>query len=117
MDGLTLEHIDRRNAVVNDSKCLALTTLCESPQRRTGLTTYFHGLVSSALKLYPDIRWLIFAGQTEDWPDSDERLRIDRRFPANDRLFRRLWADHMQVPAVAKQMGADVLWSVGFVPV
>src|SRR5438093_1206230 len=107
MDALTLEHIDRRNTVAKDSKCLALSTLCENPQRRTGLTTYFHGLVSSALKLYPDVHWLIFAGQTEDWPEGDERLRIIRCFPANDRLVSRLWADHMKVPAVAKQMGAD----------
>ncbi len=98
------------------SRCLALTTLCESPQRRTGLTTYFYGLVSSALKLYPDVHWLIFAGQTEDWPKVDERVRIVRRFPANDRLLPRLWADHIRVPAVAKRMGADVLLTVGFVP-
>ena len=117
MDGLTLEHIDRRNAVVKDFKCLALTTLCENPERRTGLTTYFRGLVTSALKLYPDVHWLIFAGQKEDWPEGDERLRIVRCFPANDRLLPRLWADHIKVPAVAKRMGADVLLTVGFVPV
>jgi len=117
MDGLTFEHIDRRNTVVKDSKCLALTTLCENPQRRTGLTTYFHGLVSSALKLYPDVHWLIFAGEKEDWPKVDERVRIVRCFPANDRLLPRLWADHIKVPAVAKRMGADVLLTVGFVPV
>src|SRR2546428_2935087 len=107
MGGLTLQQIDRRNAVVKDSKCLALTTLCENPQRRTGLTTYFHGLVSTALKLYPDIHWLIFAGSAEDWLEDDERIRIIRRFPANDRLLQRLWADHTKVPAIAKQMGAD----------
>ena len=116
MDGLTLEHIEGRNVVVKDSKCLALTTLCENPQRRTGLTTYFHGLVSSALKLYPDVHWLIFAGPKEDWPKIDERLRIVRSFPANDRLLPRVWADHIKVPAVAKRMGADVLLTVGFVP-
>jgi glycosyltransferase involved in cell wall biosynthesis len=102
---------------IGGSPCLALSTLCENPQRRTGLTTYFHGLVNNALKLYPNIRWLIFAGQTEDWPEDDERVRIVRRFPANDRLLPRLWADHVKVPAVAKQMGADALLTVGFVPV
>src|ERR1700726_1127618 len=98
-------------------RCLALTTLCEHPQRKTGLTTYFDGLVNTALKLYPDIHWLIFAGQAENWSEDDERIRIIRRFPANDRLLPRLWADHMRVPAVAKQMEADVLLTVGFVPV
>ena len=103
--------------MVKDSKCLALTTLCENPQRRTGLTTFFRGLVSSALKLYPNVHWLIFAGPKEDWPKVDERVRIVRYFPANDRLLPRVWADHIKVPAVAKRMGADVLLTVGFVPV
>ena len=103
--------------MVKDSKCLALTTLCENPQRRTGLTTYFHGLVSAALKLYPNVHWLIFAGPKEDWPKVDERVRIVRYFPANDRLLPRVWADHIKVPAVAKRMGADALLTVGFVPV
>ncbi len=98
-------------------RCLALTTLCEHPHRRTGLTTYFHGLVNTALRLYPDIHWLIFAGDTEDWSEANGRVRVVHRFPANDRLFARLWADHMRVPALAKQMGADVLLTVGFVPV
>src|ERR1700732_3972808 len=95
-------------AVKRGFRCLALTTLCEHPQRRTGLTTYFHGLVNTALKLYPDIHWLIFAGDTEDWSEAG-RVRVVRRFPANDRLLPRLWADHMRVPALAKQMGADAL--------
>jgi glycosyltransferase involved in cell wall biosynthesis len=111
------EQIDPAGAAVKRGlRCLALTTLCEHPQRRTGLTTYFHGLVNTALKLYPDIHWLIFAGDTEDWSEADERVRIIRRFPANDRLLQRLWADHMRVPGVAKQMGAEVLLTVGFVP-
>jgi glycosyltransferase involved in cell wall biosynthesis len=117
VDHLTLRHTEGRNLVVQDSKCLALTTLCENPQRKTGLTTFFHGLVSSALKLYPNVHWLIFAGPKEDWPEVDKRVRIIRSFPANDRLLPRVWADHIKVPAVAKQMGADVLLTVGFVPV
>ena len=99
------------------SACLALTTLCENPQRRTGLTTYFHGLVDTALKLYPDIRWVIFAGEKENWPKDDNRIHVVNCFPANDRLLPRLWADHMRVPAAAKQSGADFLLTVGFVPV
>jgi glycosyltransferase involved in cell wall biosynthesis len=102
--------------VKSGAKCLALTTLCEHPGRRTGLTTYFHGLVRASLKLYPDIHWVIFAGKNADWPVIDDRVRVVHRFPANDRLFQRIWADHMRVPAVAKEMGADALLTVGFVP-
>lgn len=103
--------------VKKNSALLALTTLCENPQRRTGLTTFFHELVNSALKLYPHIDWLIFTGPTEDWPQKDERLHIIRSFPANDQLLPRLWADHFKVPVIAKQMGADALLTVGFVPI
>jgi alpha-1,3-rhamnosyl/mannosyltransferase len=117
METATPEQLRHPNAAAKrKSVCLALTTLCEHPQRRTGLTTYFHGLVRAGLKLYPNIRWVIFAGKEAEWPIVDDRVRIVHRFPANDRLFQRLWADHMNVPAVAKQMGADALLTVGFVP-
>jgi glycosyltransferase involved in cell wall biosynthesis len=111
------KHVDSsEDATRRALTCLALTTLCEHPKRRTGLTTYFRGLVTAALKLYPEIDWIVFAGHDEDWPNDDHRLRIVRRFPANDRLLPRLWADHFQVSAVAKKMNADALLTVGFVP-
>src|SRR4029079_13507701 len=37
-------------------------------------------------------------------------------FPANDQLKRRLWADHVRVPARARALGADLMLSTGFVP-
>ena len=91
--------------------------LCENPQRKTGLTTAYHEFVARSLKLYPDLRWVIFAGPNQDWRVHDPRVEVVRDFPANDRLKRRLLADHFQVPAVARARGADVMVSTGFVPV
>ena len=96
---------------------IALSMLCENPQRKTGLTTTYHEFVARSLKLYPDLRWVIFAGPNQDWRVHDPRVEVVRDFPANDRLKRRLLADHFQVPAVARARGADVMVSTGFVPV
>jgi glycosyltransferase involved in cell wall biosynthesis len=95
---------------------LALTILAENPSRKTGLSTLFHELVSRSLDLFPDVSWLVFAGPNQDWQVIDPRVEVIRDFPANDRLNRRLFADHFQVPAVARARGAQILLTVGFVP-
>lgn len=96
---------------------IALSMLCENPQRKTGITTAYHEFVARSLKLYPDLRWLVFAGPNQEWRVNDPRVEVVRDFPANDRLKRRLLADHFQVPAMARARGADVMISTGFVPV
>jgi glycosyltransferase involved in cell wall biosynthesis len=95
---------------------LALSMLCENPRRRTGLTTLFHEFVSRGLKLFPSVHWLLFAGPNQEWTVDDPRIEVDRTFPANDQLNRRLAADHFKVPSVALAKGADALLTVGFVP-
>jgi glycosyltransferase involved in cell wall biosynthesis len=95
---------------------LALTILAENPSRKTGLSTLFHEFVTRSLDLFPDVSWLIFAGPNQEWKVADPRVTIIRDFPANDHLNRRLFADHFQVPAVARNWGADALITVGFVP-
>ncbi|HUA37142.1 MAG TPA: glycosyltransferase family 1 protein [Candidatus Sulfopaludibacter sp.] len=96
---------------------LALSTLAENPSHKTGLTSFFHELVSHSLKLFPELSWLIFVGPDQKWDVMDPRVELVRDFPANDRLKRRLLADHFQVPPLARAHGADVLVTVGFVPV
>jgi glycosyltransferase involved in cell wall biosynthesis len=96
---------------------LALSILCENPLRKTGLTTLFHEFVAHSLPLWPEVRWIIFAGPNQEWTIDDPRVEVIRRFPANDDLKRRLFADHFLVPAVARQHGADALLTVGFLPV
>lgn len=95
---------------------IALTILSENPLRKTGLTSLFHEFVSRGLKVSPDVSWLIFAGPRQEWNVLDRRVKINRDFPANDRLGRRLLADHLQVSPAARAQGADALVTVGFVP-
>ena len=95
---------------------LALSILCEHPGRKTGLTTLFHELVAHALPLYPDVDWIVYAGPTQAWTVASPRVEVVRRFPANDRLGARLFADHFRVPADARARGAAALLTVGFVP-
>jgi glycosyltransferase involved in cell wall biosynthesis len=96
---------------------LALSMLCEHPRRKTGLTTLFHEFLSRAVRLFPEIDWLLFAGPTQQWDVHHENVALVRQFQANDQIVPRLWADHFRVPAVARAWGADVLLTLGFVPV
>jgi glycosyltransferase involved in cell wall biosynthesis len=95
---------------------LALTILAENPLRKTGLTTLFHEFVSCSLHLFPDVSWIIFAGSNQEWTIRNPRVEVVRDFPANDKLSRRLFADHFRVPAEARKRGAHALLTVGFVP-
>lgn len=96
---------------------LALSILCENPHRRTGLSTLFHEFVSHALNEHRDVDWVVFAGKDQAWTIEDERVRVVRTWPSNDRRAARLWADHFRVAAAAREHGAEALLTVGFVPV
>jgi len=96
---------------------LALSVLCEDPHRRTGLTTAYHEFVARSLKLYDNVRWVVFVGPDQPWTVHDPRVEVVRDYPANNRLVRRLLADHFLVPAAARQRGADVMISTGFTPI
>ncbi|MBI5769147.1 MAG: glycosyltransferase family 4 protein [Verrucomicrobia bacterium] len=95
---------------------LALSTLCENPRHRTGLTTLFHEFVAAGLKVAPDVAWVVFAGPDAPWTIVDARVIVVRDFPANDRRAARLWADHFSVAPAARELGAQALLTVGFVP-
>ena len=95
---------------------IALSILCEHPSRRTGLTTTYHEFVARSLKLFPDVRWVVFVGPNQPYGIEDRRVEVVRDFPANDRLGPRLLADHLRVPAAARARGADMMVSTGFVP-
>lgn len=90
--------------------------LCENPFRKTGLTTMLHEFVAHGVRLYPDIQWLIFVGPEQEFSIAHERIEICRRFPSNEHLIRRLLADHFFLPAAARKRQADVLLTIGFVP-
>ena len=95
---------------------LALSALCEDPTRRTGLTTFFQEFVQRSLDLPGDLEWVVYAGPGQEWAAPSSRVQVIRSYPANDRIVRRLWADHFLVPADARRRGADALLTVGFVP-
>lgn len=95
---------------------LALSMLCENPRRRTGLSTLFPEFVAAALRQFPDVRWVVFAGSEQPWPLDDKRVEVVRDFPSNERLAARLWADHFHVAPAARARGAEALLTVGFVP-
>ena len=95
---------------------IALSTLCENPSRKTGLTSLFHELVRHSVAQFDDIAWIVFAGPSQEWAMEHERVSVVREFPANDEMRRRLAADHFRLPARAEALGAAVLVTVGFVP-
>jgi glycosyltransferase involved in cell wall biosynthesis len=95
---------------------LALSTLCENPRRKTGLTTQFHAFVQDSLTLYPEVSWIVFADPLYEWTINHPRVTVIRSFRDNQNLARRLFADHVLVPLAARRMKASALLTVGFVP-
>ncbi len=95
---------------------LALSMLCENPERRTGLSTLWPEFVRHALGQYPEVRWVVFAGPRQPWEVDDRGVEVVRDFPANDRRWARLRADHFSVAAVARARGTAALLTVGFMP-
>ncbi len=95
---------------------LALSTLCENPERRTGLSTLFPEFIAQARRLFPDVSWLVFAGRDSGWPDGDPQVEVCRDFASNERPVQRLLADHLRVAPEARRRGASALLTVGFFP-
>ena len=95
---------------------LALSTLCENPGRRTGLSTFFPEFVGAARRIYPDVGWLVFAGRRAPWSDGDPGVVVCRDFSSNEHPVRRLAADHLRVASEARRRGAAALFTVGFTP-
>lgn len=95
---------------------LALSTLCENPGRRTGLSTLFPEFVAHARRAFPDVSWVVFAGRAAPWGDADPGVEVCRDFPSNESPIARLAADHLSVAAQARRRGAAALLTVGFHP-
>jgi glycosyltransferase involved in cell wall biosynthesis len=95
---------------------LALSTLCENPDRRTGLSTFFPEFVAAARRLRPDVTWLVFAGKEAPWAGDDPGVEVCRAFPSNEHPLGRIAADHLRVAPEARRRGAAALLTVGFLP-
>jgi glycosyltransferase involved in cell wall biosynthesis len=96
---------------------LALSTLCENPSRRTGLSTMFPEFIAQARRIYPDVSWVVFAGRGAQWGDSDPGVEVCTDFASNERPVQRLLDDHLAVAPEARRRGASALLTVGFHPV
>jgi glycosyltransferase involved in cell wall biosynthesis len=94
---------------------LALTTLCERPDRRTALTTFFSELVTQSLAQDGALEWIVFADPSAEFDFPKDRVRMIRWFPGKG-LARRLAADHLLTAPAARLLGASALVTVGFVP-
>jgi len=95
---------------------LAISLLCENPERKTGLTTLFHALIERSIAYAEDVEWIVYVGATQECLIDSPRVEIVRRFPANDETLKRLHADHFLVAEDAASRGADALLTTGFVP-
>lgn len=95
---------------------LALSLLCENPDRLTGLTSMFKEFLVRSTVFDPDIRWIVFVGPDYRLDIEDQRITMCRIFPGNNRLIPRLLADNFLVANYAKRRGAQLLLTVGFVP-
>jgi glycosyltransferase involved in cell wall biosynthesis len=95
---------------------LALSTLCENPDRRTGLSTLFPEFIGHARRLFPEVSWIVFAGGNAPWGTDDPAVEVCREFCSNERPVRRLFADHLLVAPEARRRGAAALLTAGFFP-
>jgi len=95
---------------------LALSMLCENPERKTGLTSLYHAFVERSLAHYDDVEWIIYLGESQEWTATGARVELVRKFPANDKTVARIFADHFRVAGDAANRGADCLVTTGFVP-
>jgi alpha-1,3-rhamnosyl/mannosyltransferase len=106
----------RSNPVRPFALKIALSALCENPLQKTGLTTAFQELLRQSVALVEDLEWIVFAGPEQDLGVTHDRVKFVREFPANNSRQRRMLADHFRVPFRAKDLGAEALVTVGFVP-
>jgi glycosyltransferase involved in cell wall biosynthesis len=95
---------------------LALSLLCENPDRLTGLTSTFKEFLVRSMVFDPDLRWIVFVGPDYRLDLENQRITVCRVFPGNNRLSPRLLADNFLVANYAKRRGAQLLLTIGFVP-
>ena len=95
---------------------LAVSLLCENPEKRTGLSSFLPAMLKASLGQFPNLSWVVYLGEGQEWTAPDARIELVRTFPANNRPLARLLADHLRVPGDARRRGAQALLTVGFAP-
>jgi len=94
----------------------ALSLLCENPLKLTGLNSLFREFVARSLRDDESLKWIVFIGPEHQFDLEHPRLTLVRDYRGNNQLKARLMADHFKVSPHAKRLGADLLFTIGFVP-
>lgn len=95
---------------------IGISLLCEQPDRKTGLTSLFTCFAREALAIYPDLEILLLCADGQSLDVTSPRITSRSGFPANDRLVKRLAAEHLLIGSSAKALGCDVILTTGLVP-
>lgn len=95
---------------------IGLSLLCEQPDRKTGLTSLFTCFVREALRCYEDLEVVLFCAEGQNLEVDSDRLSRADGFPANDKLAKRLFAEHFRIGPAAEKLGCDVLLTTGLTP-
>lgn len=96
---------------------IGLSLLCEQPDRKTGLTSLFTCFIREALRCYDDLEVVLFCADGQKLDVESERLTSVAGYPANDRLMKRLVAEHFRIGSRARELDCDVLLTTGLVPI
>lgn len=96
---------------------IGLSLLCEQPNRKTGLTSLFTCFAREALRCYEDLEIVLFCADGQSLDIESERLKLSGGFPANDKLAKRLVAEHFRIGPAAADLNCDVLLTTGLVPI
>ncbi|RYD86104.1 MAG: glycosyltransferase family 1 protein [Verrucomicrobiaceae bacterium] len=76
----------------------------------------FTCFVREALRAYEDLEIVLFCANGQQLDVVSDKLKIATGFPANDRLVKRLAAEHFRIGPAAENLGCDTLLTTGLVP-
>jgi glycosyltransferase involved in cell wall biosynthesis len=96
---------------------IGLSALCVDPRHKTGLPTLFSNFVREAVRLFPDVEFVVFEGRDANIAPVSDRVQAFHGFPAADKRARRFAAEYFQVGPEARRRQCDVLMTNSLVPI
>jgi glycosyltransferase involved in cell wall biosynthesis len=96
---------------------IAISLLCEQPDRKTGLTSLFASFVRESLRLYDDVEFVVFCPEGQTLDISGPRVALVKGYASNDRLAARLFDEHFRIGPAARLVDCDILMTTGLVPI
>lgn len=96
---------------------IGLSTLSVNPERKTGLLTMFSAFMADAVRLFPDVEFVVFTSSNgASVATPSDRITLRDGYAANDRVLARICTEYMALPVSARRAGCDVLMTNGLVP-